>query len=325
MKIFMTLLVDSVRLLRARALFWVTLWISAFVALLYLSIGFNPEGFSLLFGLIDIPSDTVRAGSPMAEMTYLWIFSNGIVGVWLSIAAVILALISCASIFPDFMAEGSIGIPLSKPVSRLTLFFCKYVGSLLFVIVQVALFCAIVFLALRWRVGTWNPSVFWAVPLVTLVFSYIYSVVVLFAVKTRSVLAAVLAGVAVWFLAWAGQAGEGLLYMFSQMEKQQMEASSEKEPLVMEKWHQGSVVVMGFLPKTGQTMQILDRLMVVKGEGEYANGTFLAGSLGASDREARETNEAYTRHSKAYIIWTSLGFEAVMLGLAAFIFCRRDY
>jgi ABC-type transport system involved in multi-copper enzyme maturation permease subunit len=325
MKIFMTLLVDSVRLLRARALFWVTLWISAFVALLYLSVGFNPEGFSLLFGLFDIPSDTIRAGSPMAELTYLGIFSNLIVGIWLSIAAVILALISCASIFPDFMAEGSIGIPLSKPVSRLTLFLCKYVGSLLFVVVQVALFCAIVFLALRWRVGTWNPSVFWAVPLVTLVFSYIYSVVVLFAVKTRSVLASVLAGIAVWFLAWFGQAGEGLLYMASYVEKQQMEEASEKRPLVMEKWHQASVVAMGFLPKTGQTMQLLDRLMVVKGEGGYSHGSLLAGMMGASKGDAKETDEAYTRHSTRYIIWTSLGFEAVMLGLAAFIFCRRDY
>jgi ABC-type transport system involved in multi-copper enzyme maturation permease subunit len=167
-RVFWTLLIDSLRLLRARALFWITLAISALAAVIYLSIGFTPTGLSMMFGMAEFDNPVLRAGTPAAELFYLGLFSKFIVGVWLSWVAIGLAIISCAPVFPDFMAEGSIGIPLSKPVSRLKLFLYKYIGSLMFVVLQVGLFCAIVFFAVRWRVGTWNPSVFWAVPLVTL-------------------------------------------------------------------------------------------------------------------------------------------------------------
>ena len=212
MSVFWVLMVDSLRLLRARALFWITLAISGLAALMYVSIGFTPTGMSLGFGAAEIKSEVLRAGAPAVELFYLGMFNKLIVGIWLSWVAIGLALISCAPVFPDFMAEGSIGIPLSKPVPRLVLFLYKYLGALLFVVAQVGLFCVLVFFAVRWRVGTWNPSVFWAVPLVTLVFSYLYSVVVLVAVRTRSVLAAILAGVLVWFVSWVGQKGEEVLY-----------------------------------------------------------------------------------------------------------------
>ena len=49
-----TILLDSLRLLKARVLFWVTLGISVFVGILYLSIGFNESGMSMFLGLIVI-------------------------------------------------------------------------------------------------------------------------------------------------------------------------------------------------------------------------------------------------------------------------------
>ncbi|MFD0892540.1 hypothetical protein KBB96_14030 [Luteolibacter ambystomatis] len=323
----MTLLVDSLRLLRARVLFWITLAISALAAVLYLSIGFNPEGFSMLFGAVNVKNEMIRSGSEYAELFYLGIFSKFVVGLWLSWVAVGLALISCAPIFPDFMSEGSIGIPLSKPVSRLTLFFSKYVGALLFVILQVGLFCVIVFIAIRWRVGTWNPSIFWAVPLVTLVFSYIYSVVVLISVWTRSVLAAILAGVVIWFVAWLGQKGEEMLYMFSHPTGVMADVTAEQQQDAladMEKWHKVSVAGMAFMPKTGETMNVMDRLIVVGGKTGFSNSSFLAALFGQKD-EDMNLDKAMARNSTFYVIGSSLGFEAVMLGLAALIFCRRDY
>lgn len=327
MRVFATLLLDSLRLLRARVLFWVTLGISALAAVLYLSIGFTPTGVSVLFGLTEFQNPVVQSGSEFSELLYLGLFSKFIVGLWLSWVAVGLALISCAPVFPDFMSEGSIGIPLSKPVSRLTLFICKYIGALLFVIVQVGLFCVIVFIAIRWRVGTWNPSIFWAVPLVTLVFSYIYSVVVLVSVKTRSVLAAVLAGVLIWFVSWLGQKSEELLYMASHPTGAALEAPEEQRRSVLtdlEKWHRLSVGAMACLPKTGETMNVMDRLVVVGGKTGFSNSQFIAVLFGQAVEDPN-LDQALARNSTSYAIGTSLLFEALMLGWAASIFCRRDY
>lgn len=324
MRVFWTLLVDSLRLLRARALFWITLVISALAAVIYLSIGFTPTGISMMFGMAEMESPVLRAGNPAAELFYLGLFSKFIVGLWLSWVAIGLAIISCAPIFPDFMAEGSIGIPLSKPVSRLKLFLYKYIGSLMFVVLQVGLFCAIVFFAVRWRVGTWNPSVFWAVPLVTLVFSYLYSVVVLVAVKTRSVLPAILAGILVWFASWIGQKGEEVLYQLTYMGARQEDVSEGGNDSLRE-WHQRSVWLMACLPKTGETVGLMDRHVVVGGKTGFSNSGFLQVLMGREVSADESVDRAVARHSTFYVVGTSLVFEAVMLGLAAWTFCRRDF
>jgi hypothetical protein len=269
--------------------------------------------------------------SGLAEPAYLAIFSDVLVGFWLSWVAVILAIISCAPIFPDFMSEGSIGIPLSKPVSRLTLFFYKYIGSLMFVVLQVAIFCVIVFFAIRWRVGVWNPSVFWAVPIVTLMFSYIYSVVVLVSVKTRSVLAAILAGIVVWFLAWGMQKSDDFLYLASHPESVPEVPGGPSmmglfgKPEEMMKWHKISSAVIFVMPKTGETTRLMDRLIQVKGEDGEANKSLVNAATEGDDEVSGRLKKAITRNSIGYVLGTSLLFEALMLGWAATIFCRRDY
>ena len=113
-----TLLIDSYRLLKARVLFWITLGISAFVAVMYLSIGFDEAGMSILFGLVTIENEQLARDSPLAELIYIGIFMKFIVPIWITWIAIVLGLISTASIFPDFMSEGSIELAISKPVKR---------------------------------------------------------------------------------------------------------------------------------------------------------------------------------------------------------------
>ncbi|MDB4142814.1 hypothetical protein N9733_05060 [Akkermansiaceae bacterium] len=153
MKAFLTLLLDSFRMLKSGAIFWVTFGISLLVAVIYLSIGFDEKGVTLFFGLTGFPSEDLVKGSPGAATFYTGIFTKAIVGFWLSWAAIILALISCASIFPKTMEEGSAGMLLTKKSSRLGVFIAKYIGSLLFMFVQVGLFIVIVLIAMKWRLG----------------------------------------------------------------------------------------------------------------------------------------------------------------------------
>ena len=180
------LLLDSFRVLRAQKLFWIVLLLSGMVALVYVSIGFNERGISLFFGLWTIEHGTLQLGTEESRELYLLIFTNTIVPYWLGLFAVVLALISCASIFPEFVREGAIELTLSKPPRRITLFLGKYLGSLLFVFLQVLPFTVIVFLSFGIRFEEWNLGFFWAVPLVVLVFSFVYAMHVLISIWSGS-------------------------------------------------------------------------------------------------------------------------------------------
>jgi hypothetical protein len=214
MTVFTAMLVDAYRELNSKKLFWITLTISGFVVLSFGSIGFNEQGMSILFGIKQIDSEFINSETPWARALYMGIFSDFVVTVWMSWVAVILALISTCTIFPDFMACGSIDVVLSKPISRVTLFGMKYLTSLLFVVLQVGLFCVGIFLCVGFRLGEWNWMIFAAVPIVTVFFSYLYAVCVLAGVLTRSAITALLLTLLFWFSMWSIQTSEGVLDQF---------------------------------------------------------------------------------------------------------------
>lgn len=329
MRQFSAVFLDALRLLRARALFWITLGISALAAVLYLSIGFDELGVTFLFGLGGFENEYLRAGSPLAEMFYLGIFSMVIVNLWLSWVAVILALITCAPVFPEFMSEGNAGVALSKPIARLRLFFYKYLSGLLFAFFQTAIFCVIVFLAVRLRVGTWNPSVFWAVPLIVLMFSYLWSVMVAVGVRTRSVMASVLAAMLVWFGAWIAKTVEE--YAWTAAEFGEIATAQGGMRLIdkeREAWrdrYAGLSLAYNILPKTSDTVNLLQRLVTVEGKKEFALSELLALMASGAPERDEQVEEALARHGMGFIIGSSLAFEAVVLAFAAWTFCRRDF
>ena len=79
--------------------------------------------------------------------------------------------------------------------------------------------------------------------------------------------------------------------------------------------------VKTFLPKTGETVDLLQRTLIDMAElPQMANE--------GNDRLARvgqELNETIRGRSVVWIVGTSLGFELVVLSFAALIFCRRDF
>jgi ABC-type transport system involved in multi-copper enzyme maturation permease subunit len=327
MRAFLTVLGDSMRLLRARALFWISLGISLLVALVYLSIGFDEKGMTLLFGAFHFEDPFLVKGSKGAESMYLFLFSKAIIGIWLSWVAIVIALISCAPVFPEFLAEGSAGVSLSKPVSRPLLFFYKFAGALLFVVVQTSLFAVIVFVAIRWRIGSWNPTVFWSVPIMILVFSYLYAVLVLLGIKTRSVMASLLLTLLFWFFCFGSFFTEQVGYTAAvkgvhPFNGRDLTAEDQAYWQSAYPWLRAPYAV---LPKTGETTALLDRWIVL-GDGQDLGGSTLdaigeRGNLGNMD----EAKDDLMRHSTAWIIGTSLAFEAVVLALACGMFSKRDF
>ena len=237
MKPFLTLLLDSYRGLKSETIFWVTVGLSLLVAIIFLSIGFDDKGMSFFFGAKTWENEFMVKGGPLSHLTYVMLFTNFVAGGWLTFIAIILALISCASIFPDAMKEGSAGMLMTKVPSRLQVFLAKLTGSLFFVLIQVGLFVVIVFLAFRWRLGVWNFSLFWYVPAVLLVFLNLYSFMVLIGVKTRSVMTSIMLTMLLWGISAGINWGVGFVGMFyqeSRYEYVEEKPVSVEEPMAEE-------------------------------------------------------------------------------------------
>ncbi|HIA71621.1 MAG TPA: hypothetical protein EYO01_02785 [Phycisphaerales bacterium] len=296
---FKALLIDAYRQLSAAKLFWVTVGISALVVVAYGSIGFNAEGVTIGFGAYQIESNQLREGSPWARGLYIGIFSSILVNIWLAWIATVLALISTCSIFPEFVHSGSIELTISKPIGRLKLFFSKYLVSLLFVIMQVAIFCVGIFFCVGLRIGEWNPIIFAAIPIVATFFSYLFAICVLVGIVTRSGITALLITGVFWMLLWTIQTSEAVLNRFviqqivdierfdegiitateelekiktvssedfriSKLEKRiesfQDDSEEASELLAeLDMWHTPTSWVLTLSPKTAQTIGLLDR------------------------------------------------------------------
>ncbi len=400
------LLLDSYRELNAKRLFWVVLAILALVVGLFAAIGVS-GGTVTLFGYATFRSPYLSFFSPSAFYNYLFVTFG--VEVWLSWLAAILALVSTAGMFPDLMAGGSIDLYLSKPLSRLWLFSTKLAGGLLFVALQVTVFCLCSFLVLRFRGGTWQPGVFVAVPLVVLMFSYLFAVCVLLGVLTRSTIAALLLTLMFWAtiatVQWVerqairGQAmyeqrvasldrqiasteaglaatqatttapatapaddaaprhgGAWLGSLFGggdgrrtrsrrQLEMSLTSLRTERQQLPPDPLATPRAVLSGVLaplPKTSGTIEVLERQLLkltdlppVADPSESDDAAFgppddpagrrRGGGRRRMEYSDRQLDIQLRQRSAAWILGTSCAFEAVVLGLAAWVFCRRDY
>lgn len=333
------LLLDSFRMLRSQMLFWIVLLLSGIVALAYASVGVDEDGISAAFGLLKWENELVRSSDlQTAKQFYLLIFTSFIAPYWLNLIAIVLGLISCASIFPEFVKKGSIDLFLSKPPSRLALFVGKYLGSLLFVFLQVFLFTLIVFFSFGFRFDDWNFTVFWAVPVVVLIFSLIYCVHVFVSVWSGSLVFGLLSAFFVWGMAvlseWTEDLAYKIVYVLPRMGLEvslQGGGVTEGEPRdsmgeTAEMIYRFTNMVRTPLPKTRVAANQLNRL--VKVDGEDLTGKELGGLLFGmipQDEEEAVFKDYQKRHPIVRDVATSLCFELFFVGLAVWVFSRRDY
>lgn len=207
------LLVDAYRELNSKKLFWLVLGLSGLIVACFACVGINDKGLTVLIWDLPIPllNNTVMSQAFFYRLMFLTVG----VSIWLAWAATILALISTAGIFPDFLASGSIELTLSKPIGRFRLFLTKFATGLLFVAVQVSLFTLASFVVIGLRGKVWDANLFWAIPLVLSFFSYLYCFSVLIALLTRSTMGAFLVTILLWCVIFLVHAAEsGILLQF---------------------------------------------------------------------------------------------------------------
>jgi ABC-type transport system involved in multi-copper enzyme maturation permease subunit len=350
--------VDAYREMNARKLFWIVMILSALVMAAFATIGATET--SLTFLSWDISPEMGVSG----QVLYKLIFSYMVVGFYLTWVATGLALISTASIFPDFMTGGAVDLYLSKPIGRTRLFLTKYLAGLLFVAMQVAVFSLASFLVLGIRGRTWEPSLFLAIPIVVAFFSYLYGICVLFGVLTRSTLAALLLTILAWFCIWGVDQVDKVVtamgmpnmaqkrmaerqiarvdQMIAEAEKKGTESAPATAPMGQDleslKTQRASYVewaeraehppewavrarpivfaLKTFVPKTRETTALLDRYLLPAWELEKARN---------EDGPTVQEIDPMRDRSAWWVVGSSLAFEAVCVGLAAWIFKRRDF
>jgi len=383
------LLVDAYRELNHRRLFWITLVLSGLVVLAFAAIGNDEEGLTILHWSIPFPFVSTNF-IPRADF-YKFVFANLGVGFWLSWIATIIALISTASILPDFVDRGSIDLMLSKPIGRTRLFLTKFVTGLLFAAMQVTVFTVASFLVIGVRGGDWEPWLFVAIPLVIIFFSYLFAVQAVVGMMTRSVIASIIAVMLFWLTLFLVQSGDGITLAWRvtqeiiverkearivkledrafeaeeiraemrdaaelgdpDAEERLADATNEadlaaarliavQEELVEDRdVLEKAVFVNGWLhtlntvlPKTGETIDILERLLrewaglVIPGPDEDDDTRRQFGEMvGGREFEERMTAALDESHSFQWVLGTSLAFEALVLGIGAVWFSRRDF
>ncbi len=394
----LALLLDGYRELNAKKLFWITLLFSGLLVGVYACFGITEYGMTFLGMRVPIPMVNSKIYPP--EVFYKMGFVDYGVGMWLAWGATILALVSTAPIFPDFLAGGAIELVLSKPISRVRLFLTKYFTGLLFVALQVSVFTLASFLVIGIRGGLWEFKVFLAIPIVLCFFSYLFCVCTLLGVLTRSTIASLLLTLLFWFFMWVFNAADaGTLMGRTYYEKEiqliterlpRMEAAAaamldaqtpeeERKPGGPEKytpeqldavnpilakrrkdlaearsmherlvfWNDLTVNIKTFLPKTGETIYVLKRALISdeeikrfrvelqnapKPEQRRRNGEARRAEKNneddvrvSGDEVGIAVEDALSARSLAWVIGSSLGFEAVILALAAWRFGRRDF
>lgn len=212
------ILVDSVRELRSRSLFWIALAISVLVSLmLFGMISFNDQGWRILWFATN-ESQVLREGTPAKRDLLSWLFGGALLWWWLTWGAIVLALITTANTIPEFVSGGAIDLVLSKPIGRARLYATKLLSAMLFMILQVAVCVTIAYLLAGLRFGIWFHAAWLALPLVTLQFLYLFAVMSLAGLVTRSALASLLTALLFWGVVSIVQ------FAANQLEKVQVEA-----------------------------------------------------------------------------------------------------
>ncbi len=382
----LALAIDAYRELNSRKLFWFTIALSTLVVVVMGMFGVNDKGITFLWYTIDNEIINSRLVSP--RLFYSWVYASIGVPVWLAWVATILALISTASIIPDFIAGGAIELVLSKPISRARLYLTKVALGAFFVAVQVGVFSLACFLLIGIRGGSWRPSVFLAIPIIVVFFLYLYSLCALLGLLTRSTIAALLLTLLFWVALWGVNVTDGVFTVQHQTaiknvgvmerrvalrEKAARErldkaradgtpitthplppgAADELEaanPLLAkaraelvdaraakarwDRWTRLAYLVKTPLPKTGETIGLLNRWLIKPGDRDL----FRPPGAPESDPDAEpdrvrfgdpgasaEAEEAILRRPTWWVVGTSAGFTLVMLALGTWIFARRDF
>lgn len=312
---FWAIIIDSIRESLDRKIFWVLVVLTLMVGLAMLSVGFEGDQIHFFFGIWTMDSGFYDPLSDLGPSRLAGLVVYLLLSRMLGSIGMVLMIVATAGVFPSLMAGGSIDSLLAKPIGRPRLFAYKYLATMVFVLLQATIFVGATFLVMGLRWGVWRPGYLLSVPLAVLLFSYLYCVSVLVAVKTRSTVAAILVSIGAWVC----------FAMFHNLPLVFDTFPSLKEHRLI---YNTVRVVHWIPPKTGDFRYLAARLAGT-GPSVDAFPPFMVQGGSPQDQAsiqlAREMEERELLKDPIASIGSSLLFELVVVSWAMWIFVRRDY
>jgi ABC-type transport system involved in multi-copper enzyme maturation permease subunit len=262
-----------------------------------------PHEPGLFFGAVPL---AFSDGLPLGLQ--LWILEDQIIagfGAWVTI---LVSVIITAFFIPNMLRKGTIDLLLVKPIHRATLLLYKYLGGLLFIFLNTALVVVGMWAAIGWRSGIWAPSFLLLIPTITFFFAILYSVSALFAVRTRSAVAAILATGGAWFIFFLVGA------VYQQVEQLRQKEERNGVPLA-ERSSEGIF---------GATVNAVHYVLPRTKDLDHLTGMLLMRDLlTANQVRIQELDQTRTHWGETLLVSTA--FIVLMLGLAYWRFARTGY
>jgi ABC-2 family transporter protein len=269
---------------------------------------------SLFFGLV-----------PLSFVNFFTL--NGIVGFMITYvvgyagagAAMLLSCVVTAFFIPSVLAKGTIDLLIVRPIHRPTLFACKFLGGMSFMLLNTAIIFVGIWLGIGLQTDLWLWSVLLCIPIYTFQFAIFYSVSVLVGVLTRSPIVCILVVIIVWALLTA----TGWCY-WQLVEGARAQTDVESGTLVESTWYvAGAEAVHAVMPR----YKDIDWLTARELRKEMLRPADLSkpGVTEAYEYQLKQLTKQYGTYTWPPALAASACFIAVMLGLAVWRFTARDY
>jgi ABC-type transport system involved in multi-copper enzyme maturation permease subunit len=109
-------------------------------------------------------------------------------------ATLLLFIAACAGYFPGMLATGAIDIVLAKPISRLQIYWSRYLSGITLYGAAITAFCALLFVGVGLRTGIYHGRIFFSIPLLVFTAMLLYSLLAFIGTVSRSATMAMLIG-----------------------------------------------------------------------------------------------------------------------------------
>jgi ABC-type transport system involved in multi-copper enzyme maturation permease subunit len=266
---------------------------------------------SVLFGawVVDPEKDLGDAGPSAfpAGQELLIMLEETITQLIAGWAGLIIVIIATAGFVPSMLVGGTAHLFLAKPVRRSTLLLGKYVGGVAFVVLHAVVITTLVSAAIYLRTGFFEPRFLATPAAIASVFAILYSVSCLAGVLVETPVVSILATLAFWLFCWLVSTAK---WTPARMAIMQEEMGGE----VPFKFPEAAVKVVDavyfVLPKPTDIFQLFERYM--------STGPSMSDS-------ARMAAKLLAGLNVWMVAGTSAAFTAAVLGLACWVFSRRDY
>jgi hypothetical protein len=308
------LVLDTFRQSLASRTFWLILGLSGLAILLCATARIEgatattPAGEVELFGADRKPFTGQNRGEGHLRLAFVRLrlprdgpamvtFLHALLALWAAGGVgMLLVVLWTGGFLPEFLQPRCAAVLLAKPVPRWTLLVGKYLGVLVFVAFQAAVFVGGTWLALALGTGVWDSAYLLAIPLLVLEFAFLYAVSALLAVWSRSTVVCVFGTLLFWSLCGSVNYQRNVAVAREQV----TEGAAVAPGLELAYW---------VLPKPADVVLLLGELL--RSERHFQPG----GAPGLRPAAAVDPELS---------IATSLLFTAGVLGLAGWGLVRRD-